>query len=114
MTGLTFAIKDNMDAVAVVGAHQSGMLPDTPLAERGALLVGRCDTAPHDRLHALANTKPPTTGSPHVADGNGIGIAVEVLQMPVTAYGSFFRPDSRVTRHQVQVQIVQAFIQEFP
>jgi allophanate hydrolase len=75
--------------VAVVGAHLSGMPLNAQLTERGASLLKRCDTAPHYRLYALANTTPPKPGLLRVADGEGVGIAVEVWQMPVAAYGSF-------------------------
>jgi allophanate hydrolase len=78
-----------MVQVAVVGAHLSGMPLNAQLTERGASLVKRCDTAPHYRLYALANTTPPKPGLLRVADGEGTGIAVEVWQMPVAAYGSF-------------------------
>jgi allophanate hydrolase len=76
-------------AVAVVGAHLSGMPLNAQLTERGASLLKCCDTAPHYRLYAVANTTPPKPGLLRVADGEGTGIAVEVWQMPVAAYGSF-------------------------
>jgi allophanate hydrolase len=78
-----------MVQVAVVGAHLSGMPLNAQLVERGASLVRRCDTAPHYRLFALANTTPPKPGLLRVADGEGAGIAVEIWQMPVAGYGSF-------------------------
>lgn len=75
--------------VAVVGAHLSGMPLNTQLTERGAILAGPAETAPHYRLFALPGTTPPKPGLLRVAAGQGARIALEVWEMPVSAYGSF-------------------------
>ena len=75
--------------VAVVGAHLSGMPLNGQLTERGAMLVGRTETAPDYRFYALAGTVPPKPGLLRVAPGSGARIALEVWEMPVQHYGSF-------------------------
>lgn len=75
--------------VAVVGAHLSGMPLNTQLTERGANLTGAAETAPHYKLFALPGTTPPKPGLLRVAAGQGARIALEVWEMPLSAYGSF-------------------------
>jgi allophanate hydrolase len=75
--------------IAVVGAHLSGMPLNGQMTERGAVLVASSQTAPHYRLYALAGTTPPKPGLLQVAPNTGERIALEVWEMPVTAYGSF-------------------------
>ncbi len=75
--------------VAVVGAHLTGMPLNGQLTERGAVLVASAQTAPHYRLYALPGTTPPKPGLLRVAHNTGARIALEVWEMPVTAYGSF-------------------------
>ena len=75
--------------VAVVGAHLSGMPLNGQLTERGAMLVGRTETAPDYRFYALAGTVPAKPGLLRVASGTGARIALEVWEMPAKHYGSF-------------------------
>ncbi len=75
--------------VAVVGAHLSGMPLNGQLTERGAMLVGRTETAPDYRFYALAGTVPPKPGLLRVAPGGGARIALEVWELPIENYGSF-------------------------
>lgn len=75
--------------VAVVGAHLSGMPLNGQLTERGAILVGATETAPHYKLFALPGTTPPKPGLLRVAAGQGARIALEIWEMPLDAYGSF-------------------------
>ena len=75
--------------VAVVGAHLSGMPLNGQLTERGAMLVGRTETAPDYKFFALAGTVPPKPGLLRVAPGTGARVALEVWEMPVEQYGSF-------------------------
>jgi allophanate hydrolase len=75
--------------IAVVGAHLSGMPLNGQLTERGAVLVAPAQTAAHYRLYALPDTTPPKPGLLKVAPNTGARIALEVWEMPVTAYGSF-------------------------
>ena len=76
--------------LAVVGAHLSGLLLNVQLTERGATLREATHTAPHYRLFALPNTRPPKPGLLRVNDGErGAAIAVEVWDVPIDAVGSF-------------------------
>jgi len=75
-------------AIAVVGAHLSGLPLNGQLTERGAHLRLATTTAPQYRLFALPGTVPPKPGLLRVASG-GAAIAVEVWDVPLTAVGSF-------------------------
>jgi allophanate hydrolase len=75
-------------ALAVVGAHLSGLPLNGQLTERGATLVQATTTAPVYRLFALPGTTPPKPGMLRVAEG-GAALALEVWSMPLTAVGSF-------------------------
>jgi allophanate hydrolase len=75
-------------ALAVVGAHLSGLPLNGQLRERGATLVEATTTAPAYRLYALPGTTPPKPGLVRSAEG-GSAIALEVWAMPAAAVGSF-------------------------
>ena len=75
-------------AIAVVGAHLSGMPLNSQLTERGATLLHATTTASHYRLYALPNTTPPKPGLKRVT-ADGAAIAVEVWDMPLSEVGSF-------------------------
>jgi len=75
-------------ALAVVGAHLSGLPLNGQLTGRGATLRETTHTAPSYRLFALPNTTPPKPGLQRVASG-GAAIAVEVWNLPLHAVGSF-------------------------
>ncbi len=75
-------------ALAVVGAHLSGLPLNGQLTERGATLVEAATTAPCYRLYALPGTTPPKPGLVRRTEG-GAGIAVEVWSMPQSQVGSF-------------------------
>ncbi|KQW59782.1 allophanate hydrolase [Variovorax sp. Root411] len=77
-------------AIAVVGAHLSGMPLNGQLAERGATLLRTTATSPAYRLHALPGTVPPKPGLRRVAEGEGgAAIALEVWAVPLAQVGSF-------------------------
>ncbi len=77
-------------ALAVVGAHLSGMPLNGQLVERRARLLEATDTSARYRLHALPGTVPPKPGLVRCADGEpGHAIALEVWAMPMSAVGSF-------------------------
>ncbi len=76
-------------AVAVVGAHLSGMPLNGQLTERGAKLVRTTRTAMHYKFYALPGTTPPKPGLVRTSSAVGSGIEVEVWAMPVEHYGSF-------------------------
>ncbi len=89
IAGLVPDVTDGLIQVAVVGAHLSGMPLNKQLTERGATLVRATETARDYRLFALPNTTPPKPGLLRVVTGLGHNIAIEIWQMPATAFGSF-------------------------
>ena len=80
---------DGEAALAVVGAHLSGMPLNGELTALGARLLETTTTAPDYRLFALAGTQPPKPGLLRVAAGAGAAIEVEIWAMPVENYGRF-------------------------
>jgi allophanate hydrolase len=76
-------------AVAVVGAHLTGMALNDELQNLGARLLGTAQTAPDYRLHALDGTMPPKPGMLRVAPGAGTKIAVEIWALSAAAFGQF-------------------------
>jgi allophanate hydrolase len=76
-------------AIAVVGAHLSGMPLNGELRAAGARLIERTATAPHYRLYALAGTRPPKPGLLRVKNGAGAAIEVEVWALSEGAFGRF-------------------------
>jgi len=76
-------------AIAVVGAHLSGMPLNGELRSAGARLVGSAKTAAHYRLFALAGTVPPKPGMLRVSPGAGAAIEVEVWALSEAAFGRF-------------------------
>jgi allophanate hydrolase len=75
-------------AIAVVGAHLSGLPLNWQLTERGATLIEATRTAPRYRLHVLPGTVPAKPGMVRDSVG-GASIALEVWRMPQRAVGSF-------------------------
>lgn len=73
--------------IAVVGAHLTGMPLNRELTERQAMLVESTLTASNYRLYALAQTVPAKPGLARSKDG--AAIAVELWDIPLTAFGSF-------------------------
>ena len=76
-------------ALAVVGAHLSGLPLNRQLTERGARLLRACRTTPQYTLYALPNTQPPKPGLVFMGDTPGHAIEVEVWAVPLAAFGSF-------------------------
>lgn len=80
-------------AVAVVGAHLSGMPLHGQLTERKARLLMRTHTAPRYQLYALPGTVPPKPGLMRLTDEapaeSGHAIELEVYAVPLSAVGSF-------------------------
>jgi allophanate hydrolase len=75
-------------AIAVVGAHLSGMVLNGELKALGGRLLEATATSPDYKLYALA-TAPPKPGMLRVADGTGSSIAVEVWALSAAAFGKF-------------------------
>jgi allophanate hydrolase len=80
-------------ALAVVGAHLSGMPLHGQLIERYARLLASTHTAPRYRLFALPGTVPPKPGLARLAEDapldEGHAIVLEVYALPQSAIGSF-------------------------
>src|ERR1700675_1282066 len=75
-------------AIAVVGAHLSGMVLNGELKALGGRLLEAALTTPDYRLYALATT-PPKPGMLRVAAGAGSSIAVEIWALSAAAFGKF-------------------------
>ncbi|PWT93631.1 MAG: allophanate hydrolase [Proteobacteria bacterium] len=76
-------------AVAVVGAHLSGMPLNGELTTRGARFLAATTTAADYRLFALPGTSPPKPGLLRVAPGSGTSIELELWAMPAAEFGRF-------------------------
>jgi allophanate hydrolase len=76
-------------AVAVAGAHLSGLPLNGELRELGGRLLEAAKTAPQYRLFALGDTSPSKPGLLRVDDGTGVAIEIEVWALPVAAFGRF-------------------------
>jgi allophanate hydrolase len=74
--------------LAVVGAHLKDMPLHWQLTSRDARFVGEAKTAPKYRLYAMADSVPPKPALVHSAEG-GAGIALEVYELDMAAFGSF-------------------------
>jgi allophanate hydrolase len=75
-------------AIAVVGAHLSGMVLNGELKALGGRLLEAAFTAPDYKLYALATT-PPKPGMLRVAAGAGAPIAVELWALSAASFGNF-------------------------
>jgi allophanate hydrolase len=75
-------------ALAVVGAHLSGLPLNGELRALNARLLQATKTAPDYRMFELA-TQPPKPGILRVANGKGAAIEVEVWALSLAAFGRF-------------------------
>ncbi len=75
-------------AIAVVGAHLSGMVLNGELKTLGGRLLEATVTAPDYRLYALPTT-PPKPGMLRVETGSGASIELEVWALPAASFGKF-------------------------
>jgi allophanate hydrolase len=85
----TITAPANRTPIVVVGAHLSGMPLNKDLVALGGRLLRRCRTAGDYRLFALPATTPPKPGLVRSPGFDGHGIAVEVWDLPLAAFGSF-------------------------
>ncbi len=76
-------------AVAVVGAHLSGLPLNGELRALGARLMQTTTTAADYRLYALAGGAVAKPGLLRVEQGQGAAIEVEIWALPVAAFGAF-------------------------
>ena len=82
------AMNDDEIAIAVVGAHLSGMALNGELQALGARLLEETITAPDYRLFAL-DTTPPKPGMLRVEAGAGSAIKLELWALSAAAFGKF-------------------------
>jgi allophanate hydrolase len=75
-------------AIAVVGAHLSGMALNGELTALGGRLLESTVTTPDYQLYALATT-PPKPGMLRVEPGKGFAIELEVWALSAAAFGQF-------------------------
>lgn len=85
------AAPEEVIRIAVCGAHMSGLPLNHTLTECGARLVRADKTAPDYRFHALPGSGVARPGLVRTAPGQGAGVAVELWDMPVIAFGSFMK-----------------------
>lgn len=76
-------------AVAVVGAHLSGLPLNGELTSLGGRLLEATRTAPNYKLYALNGTVPAKPGLLRVETGQGAAVELEVWALPLAAFGSF-------------------------
>lgn len=74
-------------ALAVVGAHLSGMPLNHELRQAGARFLEATKTSPDYRLHVLPAARPEKPGMLRVAQGHGAAIDVEVWALPSAGLG---------------------------
>ena len=79
---------DGEIAIAVVGAHLSGMALNGELKELGGRLLEATATTPDYTLYAL-DTTPAKPGMLRVATGTGASIELEVWALSAAAFGKF-------------------------
>ena len=75
-------------AIAVVGAHLSGMALNGELKTLAGRLVETTMTAPDYKLYAL-DTMPPKPGMLRVEAGSGTGVELEIWALSAAAFGEF-------------------------
>jgi allophanate hydrolase len=76
-------------AIAVVGAHVSGMPLNGELKALDARLLEATSTSADYRLYALSDSHPPKPGLLRVASGKGSAIAVEIWTLRAESFGRF-------------------------
>jgi allophanate hydrolase len=89
LTPLPTAVSGDEIAIAVVGAHLSGMALNGELKALGGRLLQATATAPDYKLYALKGTTPPKPGMLRVKAGAGSSIQLEVWALSVAAFGKF-------------------------
>ncbi|MBQ2261395.1 MAG: allophanate hydrolase [Loktanella sp.] len=81
------AIPKGMIALAVVGAHLTGMPLNHQLTDAGGRLIAETTTEAGYRLYALDGTVPPKPGL--IRDPDGAAIKVEIWALPDAGFGRF-------------------------
>jgi allophanate hydrolase len=88
LAALPAGVRGDELAIAVVGAHLSGMALNGELKTLGGRLLEAARTAPDYKLYAL-DTAPPKPGMLRVERGAGSAIELEVWALPAAAFGNF-------------------------
>jgi allophanate hydrolase len=88
LAALPNAAHDDEIAIAVVGAHLSGMALNGELETLGGRLLEEASTSPDYRLYAL-DTTPPKPGMLRVEQGTGTPIKLELWALSAAAFGKF-------------------------
>ncbi|WP_445491074.1 allophanate hydrolase [Rhodopseudomonas sp. RCAM05734] len=89
LAALPAALRGDEIAIAVVGAHLSGMALNGELTSRRGRLLKATATAPDYNFYALDGTTPAKPGLLRVAAGTGSAIAVEIWALTAAAFGEF-------------------------
>jgi allophanate hydrolase len=89
LASLPTGVSGDEIAIAVVGAHLSGMALNGELKALDGRLLEATATAPDYKLYALRGTTPPKPGMLRVEAGAGSPIAVEVWALSAAAFGKF-------------------------
>jgi allophanate hydrolase len=88
LAALPAGVSGDEIAIAVVGAHLSGMALNGELKALGARLLEAAQTAADYRLYAL-KTAPPKPGMLRVEAGTGSSIELEIWALPADSFGKF-------------------------
>ena len=88
LAALPVGLSGDEIAVAVVGAHLSGMALNGELKALGGRLLEQARTAPDYKLYALATT-PPKPGMLRVEAGTGSSIELELWALSAASFGKF-------------------------
>ena len=88
LADLSASLSEDEIAIAVVGAHLSGMALNGELKTLGGRLLEATVTAPDYRLYAL-DTKPPKPGMLRVAAETGASIELEIWALRAASFGKF-------------------------
>jgi allophanate hydrolase len=89
LAALPTGVSGDEIAIAVVGAHLSGMALNGELKTLGGRLLETAATAPDYKLYALRGTAPPKPGMLRVEAGTGSSIQLEVWALSAAAFGKF-------------------------
>jgi allophanate hydrolase len=89
LAALTTGVSGDEIAIAVVGAHLSGMALNGELNALGGRLLQAAATAPDYKLYALKGTAPPKPGMLRVRAGTGSSIQLEVWALSAASFGKF-------------------------
>jgi allophanate hydrolase len=88
LAALPPSLREDEIAIAVVGAHLSGMALNHELTARGGRLLETAKTAPDYRLYALPTT-PPRPGMLRIPRGTGAVVDLEIWALPAAGFGAF-------------------------